>query len=303
MAINESGLVVELHRGSIGGANATKIYSRVGVTNTTTETVAWGSGIDTGLTGENVSIALNSSGYCVALHRGTGANSAQHYYRVGQVNASTKTITWGTTTNYDTGGDLAVAMDDSNHVVEVHRGNPSGGSPNNHYYRVGALNPTAKTISWLTGGTLYATGGALSLAVDNSGHCLEVHRGSPGGSNAANHYYQLGTINYTTGVITWGSGTNYDTGGDLDIALTSAGACLEVHRGDPAGSNADNHYYKIGTVNWSAGTVSWSSGALFETGGAVAVAIDNNKNGLNVHRGRDGGSNESEHYAALIKVP
>lgn len=299
VAINESGVCVELHRGSPGGSNAFKIYSQVGTIDSATRKVSWGSGVDTGMTGDEVSVALNASGHCVALVR----NGNQHSYRVGQVNATTKTITWGTQTNYQTGGNLSVAMDDSNHVVEVHRGSAGGSNENKHYYRVGTLNPTAKTISWLASGTQYDTGGGLSVAVDNNGHCLEVHRGSPGTGSANTHFYRTGTINYSTGVITWGSTVNYDTGGEVDISLDNSGRCVEVHRGSPGQSNANNHYYKIGTANFSTGLVSWSSGGLFSAGGSIAVAIDNLGNGINVHLGVEGSSSSNKRHYQLISVP
>ncbi|HLP24283.1 MAG TPA: hypothetical protein VK477_01305, partial [Acidobacteriota bacterium] len=217
VALNDSGVCVELRRGAPGTADESKIFSQVGVTMPATRTVAWGSSVDTGQTGETVSVAMNSSGYCVALSRGTGSNSNQHTYRVGEVDVATKTITWGAAINYQTGGNLAVALDDSNHVVEVHRGTIGGANENKHYYRVGTLDPSTKTITWLTGGTNYGTGGDLSLAIDDSGHAIEIHRGTPGTSSASSHYYRTASINTSTGVITWGAAVSYDTGGDVDI--------------------------------------------------------------------------------------
>lgn len=288
ITMDDNGNCIEMHRGRDGGGNQNNIYYKVGKIDFNTNKIEWGSNYNTGITGEFISVEMNNNGYCVEMHCGVGTDNNQHYYRVGQINTSTKTISWGAEYTCGTGGYMSVALDDNNHVVELHRGRIDGENANNHYYGIGSVNTTTKTITWKTGGTLYDTGGSISLALDNNGNCLETHRGSPDGENEYNRYYKKGVVNFNTGVITWAGSVKYDTGGDGVIAVSNNGNCIEVHRGRPGGSKANNHYYKIGTFNFSNNTVSWSSVEQYGTGGIISVAMDNNGNGIGVNIGDDG---------------
>ena len=55
------------------------------------------------------------------------------FYRVGTVDFIGQTIAWGPSTQYDTGGPNAVALDNNHRVVKVHVGTER------LFYRVGQL--------------------------------------------------------------------------------------------------------------------------------------------------------------------
>jgi hypothetical protein len=84
---------------------------------------------------------------------------------------SESTIAWGASSQYDTGGPNAVALDDHGNAVEVHVGSGK------LFYRVGAVDLTSKTIAW-GASTQYDTGGPNAVALDDNGNAVEVHVGT-----------------------------------------------------------------------------------------------------------------------------
>ncbi len=300
IALDDNGNCIEIHRGSAGGSNEYKLYYHVGSIDASGNQVVWESAHNTGLTGEFASIAMGTNGSCVAVHRGTGSSGNKLYYRVGQLNAVAKTVSWGTTQQYASGGDMAIAMDDNNHIVEVHRGSTGGVNETNHYYRVGTVDTGSKTISWVHN-EKFQSGGNLSVAIDNYGNCLTTYRGTPGSAYENIHFYRVGSINYSSGIITWGDSVQYDTGGNLDITMDDHGKCLDVHRGSPGGSNENKHYYRFGHINFGTKTITWDSSASYDVGGSVSVSMDNNGRGIVVHLGEEGTSDSNVRYSRLMK--
>jgi hypothetical protein len=80
-------------------------------------------------------------------------------------------VSWGPSTQYDTGGPNAIALDNNGHAVEVHVGTGK------LYCRVGTVDFTHHTIAWGPS-TQYDTGGPNAIALDNNGHAVEVHVGT-----------------------------------------------------------------------------------------------------------------------------
>ena len=236
-----------------------------------TPVIAWGDSIRYD-TGAQLAVAMDNGGNIVEVHCGENG-SKNHYYLVGKLNASKKTISWGDSIRYDTGGQLAVAMDNKGNIVEVHRGD---GNPDNHYYLVGKLDADDKKISW--GKSIrYDTGSTLAVAMDNSGNIVEVHRGY---GNPENHYYLVGKLDASTKTITWGKSTKYDTGSTLAVAMDDRGNIVEVHCGY---GNPDNHYYLVGKLNAASKSITWGDSIKYDTGSLLAVAMDNVGNVVEVH--------------------
>lgn len=236
-----------------------------------TPVIEWGDSIRYD-TGAQLAVAMDNNGNIVEVHCGEDG-SENHFYLVGKLNASKKTISWGDSIRYDTGGQLAVAMDNKGNIVEVHRGH---GNPDNHYYLVGKLDADDKTISW--GKSIrYDTGSTLAVAMDNSGNIVEVHRGY---TNPENHYYLVGKLNASTRTITWGKSTRYDTGSTLAVAMDDRGNIVEVHCGY---GNPDSHHYLVGKLDAANKSISWGDSIKYDTGSFLAVAMDNVGNVVEVH--------------------
>lgn len=266
--------------------NSEAIFYRVGKIDLINNQIIWGGSYELKDSrvkswGSHVSVSLNNNGYCVATHKSSGSGK-DLYYRVGKINTTNKTVDWGAENKYDTGGNMSVAINNYNQIIEVHQGYSGGAHKKNHYYSVGTINTSSKTITWKKKGTEFDTGGTIAIALDDNGRCLNTHLGSASSiSHRDNRYYRKGVVNFTNGEVAWGSSILYDTGGDGDIAISNNGRSLEVHKGSPYSlSHGNNHYYKTGTFNFLSNSFNWVEEALFQTGGGLSCDINNNGEGI-----------------------
>jgi hypothetical protein len=131
---------------------------------------------------------------------------------------SVEVTSWGPSSQYDTGGPNAVALDGLGNAVEVHV--DSG----RLYYRVGTVDATNRTITWGEGHQ-YDTGGPNAVALDDHGNVVEVHVGT------GRLFYRVGTVDFTSQTIALGRSFQYDTGGPNAVALDDLGNVVEVHVG------------------------------------------------------------------------
>ena len=83
----------------------------------------------------------------------------------------------------------------------------------------------------------YDTGGFNSIAMDNKGHCIEVHVAS------LKLFYRVGIVDFKSQKIDWGTGIQYDTGRFNSIAMDNNGRCIEAHV-DFGG----NLFFRVGNV-------------------------------------------------------
>ncbi len=300
VAVNEGNNCIEMHFGSPGGSKAENLYTRVGSINLLTNEVEWGSSTNIGAVGSYVATSLLDNNYCIELHVGTSTVTSSHYYSVGEMDTTAKSISWGDVTKYDTGGQIAVATDNNNHIIEVHRGREGGSNENNHFYMVGSIDTDSKSISWGSS-SKFGSGGFISLALDNNGNCVELHRGEPDSSDAGNLYYRVGSVDFSSSSITWGDEKQFDTGGDMDIALNDDNNIIEVHRGKGSTTQYKN-YYRFGSVNTSSKTISWDDNVVYnKEAGNVRVDMNNNDNAVEIHLGSEEGDYSNVHYCRTIE--
>lgn len=205
-------------------------------------------------------------------------------------------IEWGGPDDYDTGSTLAVALDDNDTVVEVHRG-AKGDNVHHLYYKVGTLNDD-KTIAWeeIDGDkSQYKNDGfAPAVALDNYGNVVELHCDI---DHKNRHYYKIGKLN-TERRITWKDSVRYndnpdtdrDTGSQLTVALDNSGNVVEMHCGSD--DNKQTLSYLVGKFDVDADeSITWEKSVQYagnyNTGSLFAVALDNRRNVVGVHCGSD----------------
>jgi hypothetical protein len=179
---------------------------------------------------------------------------------------SVEVTSWGTSSQYDTGGPNAVALDGLGNAVEVHV--HSG----RLYYRVGTVDATNRTITWGKGFP-YDSGSSNAVALDINGNAVEVH------VHSGRLYYRVGTVDATNRTITWGESHQYDTGGPNAVAMDDRGNVVEVHVG------TGRLFYRVGTVDFLNRTITWGESHQYDTGGPNAVAMDDHGNVVEVHVG------------------
>ena len=265
IAMDDFGHVVEVHVGS------GRLFYRVGTADFASHTIDWGTGIEYD-TGDSNAVALDNQGHVVEVHVGSG----RLFYRVGTADFASHTIDWGTGIEYDTGGPNAVALAKGNdvegHVVEVHVG--SG----RLFYRVGTADFASHTIDW-GAGQEYDTGGPNAVALwegsGGAGYAFEVHVGS------GRLFYRVGTADFASQTIDWGTGIEYDTGDSNAVAMDAYGEFAEVHVG------SDRLFYSYGTPNFQDPNQrsTRSPSIEYDTGGPNAVAYASPLGVVEVHVG------------------
>lgn len=121
-------------------------------------------------------------------------------------------------------------------------------------------------------GLQYDTGFEPSIAVNNSGTVLEVHRSEVAGRL----WYHVGRVNGPT--IQWGPSINYDTGTAARCALNNNNVAVEVHKSEVLGKL----WYHVGTVRGN--QLSWSKSVQYDTGASPSVAINDFGFVVEVHK-------------------
>ena len=186
VAINNSGAVVEVHESTM----YRDLYYRVGVVDETSQKIEWGDATcyERGLI---PAVAVRDDGTVITVHLTSALGSYTSYYRVGTVDVTHKTITWGPSHSYGVGKGLAVAVNNDGAVVEVHKNSQLE-------YRLGQLNQENQTISWGPN-TVYAEGANPCIAIDSRGHVLEAHQEG----TFSDLYCRIGNINMAQQKIDW----------------------------------------------------------------------------------------------------
>ena len=217
-------------------------------------TVDWGNSIDTG---RNPSVAVNNIGVAVEIHE---RHNRELWYRVGMVDADSKTINWGSSHKYDSGVQPHVAIDDHLNVVENHESQ-------NHetlWYHVGKVDADRKTITWGSSHK-YDSGTSPSIAIYNDPPCVvEVHKSQ----NHDTLFWRHGKVDASSKTISWGPSSKYDTGKDPQIAIDASGSIVvENHKSE----KHDTLWCHVGTVEGS--TIYWGPSQQYDNGISPSIAI------------------------------
>jgi hypothetical protein len=131
--------------------------------------------------------------------------------------------------------------------------------------------------------------------MDDDGNIIEVHAGA---NYVSDLYYMVGTLNAGAKTITWAPSVKYDTGTIPAVAVTKDGNIIEVHCG---ANYPQDHYYRIGGLTRAYGgssvsTIEWGDAFKYDTGGSLAVAVDDLGNVVEVHCGYN---HPSEHSSIV----
>ena len=245
------------------------LKSRVGVVSEG-DTIHWGDEEDFGY-GYFPRVSLNNNNVIVEVHESQYWRTL--WYRVGKVDVTSRTINWGGNQYFGEGRAPAVAITDSNHLVVVYE-NAYGFHKS--YYRVGTLNTEHKRIEWASEAQFYGFGQELSVAMNNDGTVIEVHR-SPflfrlrltvGRLSVNNQGNVLGTVD-------WRGPKTYSHGFYPYISLNGDGKVVEVHQSLFFRRLA----YRTGIANRGANAFRWSrTQRHYGLGWAPVVALnDRNK--------------------------
>ncbi|HWW62292.1 MAG TPA: hypothetical protein VN181_13050, partial [Thermoanaerobaculia bacterium] len=236
VAINENGLVLEVHKNEGGWS----LYARTG--NLEDATIAWndtGSNRGSYTSGSEPACAMNRYGDIVEVHKREVGDKLYAMYG----KASGTSITWGDSNDYDGDGHLpAVALNDSGRCVSVFQKNT-----NQVRYCVGSIDTGDEEVNFEDPHDL-ATGTTPKVAMDNAANVIAVWNVS------GEMRYCVGKVDSDGETIAWGTILTPPPKFGLkpSVALTNSGYVILVY--NSAGINQSMY---TGTLNASAKTVAW----------------------------------------------
>lgn len=278
VALNNNNVVVEFHQTeNITSTLNQRIFWIVGSHGGTG--VSWGTSTE-GEGGNGPAVALNDSNVCVTVYVGYSSlgTSRGLVSRVGIVNATTKTISWGTSAVVCSGSGPEVAMNNNGAIVMVYKDSDSA----DLRYRIGLLNDAGtKSISWGAEQTLVSDGDDPSVALADDNSVVFTY------ASGTTILQRNGTLN-GNGAVNWkGSAANIDTGdGGARVAISSDGKRLiQVHLSDTWGS------YKMWSSNRAVTGQFFvaASGGSVPSGAAHVSAKESNGAELFLARGTHNG--------------
>lgn len=225
------------------------------------DTLDWGGSVNYHDPGLRPSVSINGN-VAVEVHQ-QGDGVGDLHYRVGTVDAATRSVAWGDSLFYDVGAAPAVAFNGSV-AVEVHLGQEGFGQM---WYRVGSVDPVGRTIAW--GESIaYDTGSMPSVAFDGT-TLVEVHQGQDG---AGALWYHVGTLDPATNTVSWGDSNLFEAAGAAPAVAFVGSVAIETHQ-ELDGFGA--LWYRVGTVDAVSRTIGWGDTFFFEaTGLAPSVAFN-----------------------------
>ena len=205
VAINDHGTVVEVHQRRFHR----DIYYRVGTVNNQPWRILWGNS-QKYADGLAPAVALLDDNTVISVHQTNALGSHTTYYRVGTVDVKNKNITWGESTPYGQGRELALTAN-QNTVVEVHKAVLG----NSLHHCVGQVKSEMRTIDWGED-TVYGEGRTPSVSINSMGHVLEVHTSF----TLRRLYRTIGLVDTETQTLNWvHSSLQYDMGTYPSVCL------------------------------------------------------------------------------------
>lgn len=117
IALDEDFNCVEAHVGS--GPESGRLFYRVGQLDVLNSVISWGPSVEFD-TGTHVDITMDNNQRCRSVHVDNVSGSSGLFYRLGTVDVASQTIEWAPRTQYDSGANNSVGLDDSGKSVEVH---------------------------------------------------------------------------------------------------------------------------------------------------------------------------------------
>ncbi len=216
IALNNSGVIVEVHKSQKQDKLFYHVGRVVGTKLAWSESHSYDKGVDP-------SVAITDTGIVVEVHK-----SQEHddlYYHIGRVNG--EKIDWQDSHKYDKGITPSVAVNNGGVVVEVHETeNTAAEQKDRLFYRIGKL--SGNKIDWQDSHS-YDDGERPSVAITDDDVIVEAHKSE----NYDKLYYRIGKVNGSK--IEWGKhegreSHDYDNGEYPSVAMTESGLVIEVHK-------------------------------------------------------------------------
>ena len=147
VAVSEGNVVAEVHSvcGSGSSAENGPIWTTIGIADTASNSIAWGSSTEIEDHCYNPSITISRDGKTAVVAYQLGNDGPDLYYRVGAVDAINKSVSWGPRYLFANGTYASIAMNDLGGMIAVFN---SWQENTGYWYMVGSLEAASGTISW-----------------------------------------------------------------------------------------------------------------------------------------------------------
>ena len=141
-------------------------------------------------------LAINKEGRIIQTYKTIFSS----HYRIGKLSKDGDEVDWiGRDTLYSSGKYSKIQLDDKGTVVETFQLN----YPRRCFYSIGRLNIDCEEIEWISNPFAFASGGKPSVALNNKGTVLVTFEK---GSIQTDSYYGIGSVDETSGIISWQTG-------------------------------------------------------------------------------------------------
>lgn len=147
----------------------------------------------------------------------------------------------------------------NNIVVEVHQSHVGS----NMWYRVGVVDPTAKTIDW--GESHKYDIGRLPMCDFDGNTIVEVHEGH----DDLSLWYRVGTVEEKTRTINWKRSVNYDDRGRSPVIAIRGNIAVEMHQSH----DGTDLWYHVGILDRATGFINWSESKKFDRGKIPSIGF------------------------------
>lgn len=214
-------------------------------------------------TGRSPAVATNGT---VAVEVHNSEASSDMWYHIGTIREAT--IEWGPSVKYSSGYHPAVAIRNDGTIIQVHE--TSNVLTNSLYYKIGKIN--GSRIDWWGGDQKYDSGRQPSVAVNDKGVVVEVHKSQ----SFDKLYYRVGQIEGNK--ISWGDSHQYDSGVTPSVAINNSGQIVEVHKSEWR----DKLFYRTGLIS-SGRKIQWSSSREYQDGVSPSVGLTADGRVVEVH--------------------
>lgn len=228
--------------------------------------------------GYNPDIATNDSGVAVEVHEGSSRDKL--YYRVGEINPSTRRVSWGLTAQFASGVKPAVALDGSGNVVVLHT--VYAQQTPEIFACTGRVNAPARTITWY-GCAVTDTGTDPTVTMNEQLGVVEVHNGSRE-DNRRKLYARVGRLDLASHRLVFGASQSFDTGVDSSLAIDRFGTVVEAHNGSTSETER-NLYFTVGRANFDTKTMAWGASSQKGTGSQLSIGLDGAGRLIELHQG------------------
>ena len=187
-------------------------------------------------------------------------------------------VSWTKPVKYANGYEPSIICLSDKFVLEVHQTNDNYNSELT--YSKGMLNPSTNIITWVKG-LKYGIGQNPSLVYLGKNDFIELHQQlNKKNDKIPDLYYNYGSFNPSTKVITWEESKQYGTGTQPVATYIGKNKILELHSDQTdyaaLGILSNNFRYRIGTIEEKK-RIKWSGLNLYGNGYNPTIAyLDDN---------------------------